>query len=676
MADPVAAAAHTPPSPHQVFRICTNLKHLVDSVVPLPFAKGDLQLRVLTPRVVTLALLACGGAGNGEEGTSLRKYRAVSVFALLRVAKWYSGMALLKLFDFALFELRELAAQLLAKKVIAHFELADTDMHYLFLDVLCQKYSIMAHEVPTAPANVMEVACDMHLTIVISAAGYQRCVQWLWRGWIVRAPNKVEYVEDASGERVPSKRIHDFVVYPHLDNQLVVRHFDPDRLKLPVYQNHMEIAMAAVYLGLYTVVVNDKEGVAKGVHFQEAVFHVFTVGFVANAVSGLYYLGANYLTFFNGFNLAMYSVQLVSLLFRVYGLHLDPGLKRAMWYSLLLLRLFAMAAPLMWARLLLLLDTHKYVGIMLLGFSRMMKESLLFYVTLLVILAGFTQGFIGLDVLDGRWDQTGLVLDGMVRTIIGGMQYGMFTPLLPPYLGILYYIYAFVVAVVLLKILVALFNQLYRELQLNANHEYLALLTQKTLRYIRAPDDHVFVPPLNLVEIALVLVPFLWWADHRLVTSITHAVMQAVYAPYLAYIAWHEAGVAKQVLYNRRHRLPDDANEADEEWDLTDGFDLSEQETEDRNRVAQEEQAAAEAVDPEFSAPFTAFFQNVPRATPPVKDAKDLGVEWVNYGLLQELRTLKLILTKEIARKHEEEFKELREELAAVKTAVTAAAKK
>ena len=69
---------------------------------------------------------------------------------------------------------------------------------------------------------------------------------------------------------------------------------------------------------------------------------------------------------------------------------------------------------------------------------------------------------------------------------------------------------------VLLNILIALYNSAYEDIYENANDEYLALLAQKTMQFVRAPDENVFIAPFNLIEVFLLTIPFEWWMNKKL----------------------------------------------------------------------------------------------------------------------------------------------------------------
>ncbi len=93
---------------------------------------------------------------------------------------------------------------------------------------------------------------------------------------------------------------------------------------------------------------------------------------------------------------------------------------------------------------------------------------------------------------------------------------------------------------VLLNILVALFNQAYSVVTDNAVDEFLALFAHKALNFIRAPDENTFCPPLNLIEIFILipLEPFLKKSSYQ---RINEVVMKIVYSPVLVMVAFYES---------------------------------------------------------------------------------------------------------------------------------------
>lgn len=92
----------------------------------------------------------------------------------------------------------------------------------------------------------------------------------------------------------------------------------------------------------------------------------------------------------------------------------------------------------------------------------------------------------------------------------------------------------------MLNILIALFNQAYSVVTDNAVDEFLAVFSNKTLEYIRAPDENTFTPPLNLIEIIL-LIPLQPFLSKDAYQRINNIVMVGIYAPFLTLIALYES---------------------------------------------------------------------------------------------------------------------------------------
>ena len=70
--------------------------------------------------------------------------------------------------------------EVIAKQIIE----GEQDEDYLMQEVLLKRYSILRDGQETEPANVIERAVDSHTLRVIGSSGYQRCVNWLWKGWL------------------------------------------------------------------------------------------------------------------------------------------------------------------------------------------------------------------------------------------------------------------------------------------------------------------------------------------------------------------------------------------------------------------------------------------------------------------------------------------------------------
>lgn len=636
----------------QVYRIALNLKILIDKVIPTVFDEKDVTSShspILNSNVIKLAFKAAGGKGNGKHGTTSYKYRACLIFALLKVTGWYWQQAEYELCDNELYSLRAVTAQSLAAAIIEKV----TEDEYLFLGMLCHRYTISVDGVESESVSALELAVDMHSTIVIGSSGYQRCIKWVWRGWIVQC----------------SKNPHSYVLYKGVASSGIRTHFDPERVKTPAYQNLLEICFSFVYLALFTIILNTHQITTTPVDFFEACFYLFTLGSILDEVVKLYHVGWNYLGFWNVFNDVMYGIITVAVGFRFASLtHLGPLKDR---YDEISFRILSCASPLMWSRLLLYLDAQQFVGAMIVVIKTMMKESILFFVLLGVVILGFLQGFLGLDASDGKSEATKHILISLLKAVVGGSGFGDVENLVPPYASVLYYIYTFALSVILMNILVALYSTAYAAIVENATDEYFALVAQKTLRYIRAPDTDLYVPPFNLIEIALL--PLSLVLSKKSFRTMNYYVMLIIYSPMLAYITMDELSTAKRIQYNRFKGLPDDANEMNSEWDMTDGFDLDVADSSwegirSRNSEIAEVvkvQRIAEAEDPEFSINLHQYKADIEKIAQPVAKANALGIKWEFYEVYSKLDRLTTLVEAVLA-----ENKQLKEEIS--KTAASA----
>lgn len=135
----------------------------------------------------------------------------------------------------------------------------------------------------------------------------------------------------------------------------------------------------------------------------------------------------------------------------------------------------------------------------------------------------------------------------------------------PPFGIILYYIFTFLIMVILLNILIALYNSAYEDITDNAIDEYMALFSQKTMQFVRAPDENVFIAPLNLIEIFCLIIPLEWWMPRNMYAKLNDYVMAVIYSPLLIVAAYFETRSAKAVKSNRRRGEEDD--DTMEEWE-------------------------------------------------------------------------------------------------------------
>ena len=92
----------------------------------------------------------------------------------------------------------------------------------------------------------------------------------------------------------------------------------------------------------------------------------------------------------------------------------------------------------------------------------------------------------------------------------------------------------------------------------------MALFAQKTMQFVRAPDENVFIPPFNLIEMVLVVL-FEWWMPKAQYELLNDVVMGIIYSPLLVVAAWFETREAHEIRSNRSRGEEDD--DRVEEWE-------------------------------------------------------------------------------------------------------------
>ena len=534
-----------PPSPFpakEVTRVALRLKYQVEQVIPCELDEATIT-RPNGP-VITKKVIKTAKEAGGE------KYGSCVVYCLLVCKRWFKRQAQLELWDAGLHEVRAVACEVMAKQIIE----SEEDQFYLMQEVLLKRYSIVREQEETIPANVLERAVDLHALLVIGSSGYQKCVKFLWRGWL--------HQDDMD----PAN----FIEYKKKTSTNYWDHLNPDRMRAPVYQNTVQIFFSLLYLVLYTVAVNTIN--ANGdLDVVEGILYLMTAGFICDELSKFWKIGRYYLNFWNVFNSTLYTLLSISFVLRLVALSQSPDVnnEQRVRYNQLSYNFFAFSAPMFWMRLLLYLDSFRFFGSMLVIVKVMMKESLIFFALLVVVIIGFLQAFIGLDQVDHNREITGFIIESMANAVMQSPDFAGFDNFQHPFGLILYYIFTFVVMVILLNVLIALYNSAYEDITETAIDEYMALFTQKTMQFVRAPDENVFIAPFNLIEIFFLIIPFEWWMDRHRYERLNNYVMGVIYSPLLCITAFIEAREAKTVRLNRKRGEEDD--DTTEEWEEMQG---------------------------------------------------------------------------------------------------------
>ncbi|KAL2861144.1 putative potassium ion channel Yvc1 [Aspergillus lucknowensis] len=522
----------------EVTKVALRLKYQIEHVIPCELDEGSItspNSRVITHDVVETAMQA-----GGED------LRDCVPFCLLVCLRWFKRQATQELWDADLLELRATACEVIAKRIIE----AEQDQNHLLIHVLLKRYSLFIDGEETDPVNVIERAVDLHALRIIGSSGYQKCIKYLWNGWLCQQ------------EGNPTN----FVFYRERDSTKLRVHFHPDRMRAPIYQSVCQILFSLVYLALYTEVINTVNPTGD-LDVVEGILYVMTLAFICDEVTKLWKIGRNYFDFWNAFNTTLYCLLAVSFVLRIAALthSASAGDEQRQAMNKLSYNFLAFAGPMFWMRMMLYLDTFKFFGAMFVVLRVMMKESLIFFALLFVVLIGFFQAFTGMAQVDNGPLLTKNIIIGMANSIMQSPEFGMFEDFAFPFGIILYYFYTFIILTILLNILIALYNSAYEAISGNATDEYMAIFAQKTMQFVRAPDENVFIPPFNLVEIIFLIIPFEWWLPREQYARLNDIVMGIIYSPLLLVIGFLELREAHRIRRNRRRGEEDDDNM--EEWE-------------------------------------------------------------------------------------------------------------
>lgn len=526
----------------EVTKVALRLKYQIEQVIPCEIE--EVRITKANSPVITRKVIKTAKEAGGKD------YAACVVYCLLVCKRWFHRQSLLELWDSDMHDVRAVACEVIAKQIIEE----EDDQDFLLQETLLKRYSILRDGEETEPANVIERAVDLHALRIIGSSGYQKCVKYLWKGWL--------HQDD--------KDAGNFVEYKEKANTSYWAHLNPDRMRAPVYQNAVQVLVSLIFLGLYTGAINtvNEDG---DLDVVEGILYLMTFSFICDEIAKFWKIGRYYFGFWNAFNNCLYALLTASFVVRIMALTHSPDVddERRVELNKLSYHIFAFSAPMFWLRLMLYLDTFRFFGSMLVVLKVMMKESLIFFALLTVVIVGFLQAFIGLNQTEETPKITSFIIQAMANSIMQSPDFDGFDNYAKPWGLILYYIFTFVVMVILLNILIALYNSAYEDITDNAVDEYMALFAQKTMQFVRAPDENVFIAPFNLIEVFCLIIPLEWWMSSATYERLNNYVMGVIYAPLLLITAGIEVREAHHVKLNRSRNEEDD--DTTEEWEQMEG---------------------------------------------------------------------------------------------------------
>ncbi|KAJ7275705.1 Hsp90 protein-domain-containing protein [Mycena rebaudengoi] len=362
----------------------------------------------------------------------------------------------------------------------------------------------------------------------------------------------------------------DYVHYSDLrPSNSFLGHLDPSRLSVPRYQNIFRIVVWLLFLLVYSQAVRqplEQFEVSPNLDKWEYILYTLALAFLFEGTCRIFpvyraatnhsaditrlYKLLKFVTY------KAYNFWMMVFVLRIAGI-VHSSEKQTANLRLKSFQTLSFAAPLIW-----------YIGTMQICMARMLQESGIFFALLSVLAVGFGQGLYALDAVDGKIESSATIINVLVQALLQAPNYKKFS-VNPTGLS-LYYLsladdphsWGVATGIVLLNILISLFSSAYSDVNVHlstivcnapadirkvvddAEAQYLAFFTSKTVGMIRAPDQFVYPAPFNLVEI-LIVSPFelLWFfsLSPSVYAKLNRFIMGIIFFIPLTMIAFYES---------------------------------------------------------------------------------------------------------------------------------------
>lgn len=122
-------------------------------------------------------------------------------------------------------------------------------------------------------------------------------------------------------------------------------------MRVPLYQNILQIAVSVIFLVLYTISINTQNSDGD-LDVIEAILYIFTLGFMCDEAAKVWKVGRYYLSFWNLFNNILYLLLTTSFVTRMIALSHSTGDDKRIYFNILSYNFLAFTAPMFWLRLL------------------------------------------------------------------------------------------------------------------------------------------------------------------------------------------------------------------------------------------------------------------------------------------------------------------------------------
>ncbi|KAI0082361.1 calcium activated cation channel [Panus rudis PR-1116 ss-1] len=512
----ISSVSSVHPHPETLTKLVKRLRLMTLTLLPIEVpleSLNDPTSRVITPQVISAYIDAAGDFVEALPYCLLRARKEFIYDANHNPADYEENMG------------RAIACEVLARRVVHR---APPDR---ITSMLTTRFKHRENDGDESERlSALEAAIDSHCTIFLSSSEAQDVVNDIWCGRLVQSHDEERGLE--------------FVPFREAGFDGFWSHLSPNRLTVPRYQNIFRIAIWVLFLLVYSQAVREPldklDPDYTDLDKWEVVMYVLALSFAFEDVQKV----AKLLLFVSWRAIGFWNVVSVctdALLVAAFSLRIAGILSHGEGNAVLRIRSFqclSFVAPLIWMKVIPIFDGYKFIGTMQICVARMLQESGIFFCLLALLGVGFLQGLYALDAADGQSDHPSEVMNVLVQALLQAPNYDMFK--FSPAGLALYYLWNVATAVILLNVLISLFSSAYEDVVEDASAEYLAYFADKSVGSLRAPDEHLYPAPFNLIEMFFVA-PLEYVVRRDTYSKINQYVMSILFFIPLAVIAIYEA---------------------------------------------------------------------------------------------------------------------------------------
>ncbi|KAG8719451.1 hypothetical protein FRC09_011122 [Ceratobasidium sp. 395] len=398
---------------------------------------------------------------------------------------------------------------------------------------------------PSALSSALELAIDQRASIFLSCSEAQNVVDSLWRGDWVQVNNENN---DIDCEYHWTLEFYGFDFAKTMNTSLsMMAHSGLISIHLDFRFPDIKTHFAFVYGSFFCSSIPEPQPLEQNrqprhrLDEWEIALYVQALAYAMEEFHKLYkmlrFFTWRAFNFWRVVSLLTDSLIITAFVLRMWGLY-TPDDNQSSALKLRSFQVLSCVSPLIWMKLVTVVEGFKYVGTMQICVSRMLQESTIFFVLLSILGIGFAQGMYALDAADGVTDHGMTVINTLLQALLQAPDFEQ--PSVSNFGLVLYYMWNISTTVILLNVLISLFSSAYEDITDDAEAQFMAFFAEKTIGMIRAPDSYVYPAPFNLIEVFLVA-PFELVLSRKSYAQLNRRVMLVVFFVPLVLISLFES---------------------------------------------------------------------------------------------------------------------------------------